>query len=377
MRCDASRRRPGRARSTGPATCMTSGGSTTRRRPSTRSGRPWRPPRHAPDDDRVWLARANLAIHAGRLDEAARWLDACAGAGPMIRSSGGRGSAGPGPPAASTRPDDAWRTCPSTGSRSPRRCPSCAWLAARRGRPDAERAALEALIERVPGDTAALERLAVLAVESGQPARAAELRRRKAEADRDTEGYYRILEGPSPLARAAELAELAGSLGRGFEARGWWALAANELPGRRDRRGRRDPARPSAPDPSPVPRGREPTLAYWIEEDPEALEDQSHPGPARAEADSRSPAPGRVRFPSFRDDAAAAGLRFTFDNGRSPSRQLPETTAGGLGLLDYDGDGWLDVYVVQGGAFPPRTRKPGPIATHRRSPPRNRRPTLP
>ncbi len=31
----------------------------------------------APEDDRVWLGRANLAIRQGAFDEAARWLDAC------------------------------------------------------------------------------------------------------------------------------------------------------------------------------------------------------------------------------------------------------------------------------------------------------------
>ena len=30
-----------------------------------------------PDDDRVWLGQANLAIWSGRFEEAGRWLDAC------------------------------------------------------------------------------------------------------------------------------------------------------------------------------------------------------------------------------------------------------------------------------------------------------------
>ena len=60
-------------------------------------------------------------------------------------------------------------------------------------------------------------------------------------------------------------------------------------------------------------------------------------------------------MPRFNDDAEAAGLRFTFENNTSPGRQMPEASSGGVGLLDYDGDGWLDVYVVQGGLFPPLT----------------------
>ena len=51
----------------------------------------------------------------------------------------------------------------------------------------------------------------------------------------------------------------------------------------------------------------------------------------------------------FRDDAEMVGLRFVFDNGQTPEHLLPETMAGGVGLIDYDGDGWLDVYCVQGG----------------------------
>ena len=53
--------------------------------------------------------------------------------------------------------------------------------------------------------------------------------------------------------------------------------------------------------------------------------------------------------PRFVDDAQAAGLRFTFDNGQTSRHLLPETMSGGVALLDFDGDGWLDVYCVQGG----------------------------
>ena len=43
--------------------------------------------------------------------------------------------------------------------------------------------------------------------------------------------------------------------------------------------------------------------------------------------------------------------------GAATNRQIPETMSGGVGLLDFDGDGWLDIYAIQGGPFPP---PPGP-----------------
>ncbi|HZW33381.1 MAG TPA: CRTAC1 family protein, partial [Isosphaeraceae bacterium] len=77
--------------------------------------------------------------------------------------------------------------------------------------------------------------------------------------------------------------------------------------------------------------------------------------PAPRPADS----PPRARI-AFHDDAVSAGLDFTYHNGESPQHALPETVGGGVAVLDYDGDGWLDVYLVQGGAFPSRSRAQAP-----------------
>ncbi len=64
----------------------------------------------------------------------------------------------------------------------------------------------------------------------------------------------------------------------------------------------------------------------------------------------------------FSDDADAAGLRFVQENGGATGRLIPPvTSSGGVGLIDIDNDGWLDVFVVQGGSFPPdpRSTRPG------------------
>lgn len=61
---------------------------------------------------------------------------------------------------------------------------------------------------------------------------------------------------------------------------------------------------------------------------------------------------------TFRDDAAAAGLKFRYMNGvvGTPSRRMYEFTGGGVAALDYDLDGWIDVCLTQGRTWPPSGR---------------------
>src|SRR6266699_7266052 len=47
--------------------------------------------------------------------------------------------------------------------------------------------------------------------------------------------------------------------------------------------------------------------------------------------------------------SAASGLTWRHENGRSPDYFLPETTGAGCGFLDYDNDGWMDIYLVNSG----------------------------
>ena len=61
----------------------------------------------------------------------------------------------------------------------------------------------------------------------------------------------------------------------------------------------------------------------------------------------------------FEEVAAARGLRFVTNSGRTPRKHQPETMVAGVAVLDYDGDGWLDVYLVNGTALP-ALEKTGP-----------------
>ena len=59
----------------------------------------------------------------------------------------------------------------------------------------------------------------------------------------------------------------------------------------------------------------------------------------------------------FVDRAADAGLNFTYFNGgdpATPGTRMYEFSGGGIGVIDYDGDGFPDVYLTQGCRWPPK-----------------------
>ena len=56
---------------------------------------------------------------------------------------------------------------------------------------------------------------------------------------------------------------------------------------------------------------------------------------------------------SFSEVAVETGLRFRHDAGAAGGLHLPETMGAGVAWIDFDGDGWLDLYLVQSGPFPP------------------------
>jgi hypothetical protein len=46
---------------------------------------------------------------------------------------------------------------------------------------------------------------------------------------------------------------------------------------------------------------------------------------------------------------SASGITWVHDNALSPDRYLPETMGPGCAFLDYDNDGWMDIYLVNSG----------------------------
>jgi len=70
-----------------------------------------------------------------------------------------------------------------------------------------------------------------------------------------------------------------------------------------------------------------------------------------------APAPVNSQGVTFRDVTQHAGIRFVHNNGAFGKKFLPETLGPGVAFIDYDQDGWPDIFLVNGKDWPGHTSK--------------------
>jgi hypothetical protein len=81
--------------------------------------------------------------------------------------------------------------------------------------------------------------------------------------------------------------------------------------------------------------------------------------PSQSAAGPPAPA-GPPNGAHFEDVTRAAGIRFIHNNGAFGKKYLPETLGPGAAFIDYDNDGWQDIFLVNGAPWPGH---PGPATT--------------
>ena len=170
-------------------------------------------------------------------------------------------------------------------------------------------------------------------------------------ANRNNPGLVQRDRGIQTMLRAARLN---ASLARPAEAAGWYAILASTRPGNSEFRQQYAVHREAAADLT-TRNTPESNPARQIDLSMFSLPGNSNATPAVTSVE-KSDKPSSLRFT---DRAADAGIDFSYFNNHDYSSTSPENgmpiyreVGGGVGVLDYDRDGWPDLVFSQGCRWP-------------------------
>jgi hypothetical protein len=161
-----------------------------------------------------------------------------------------------------------------------------------------------------------------------------------------------------------QMSEAHEEMGFPWEAIGWAHVACLLAPDTDWARGKLvRPNRPLDAASAFIPRASQPALAVDLSKYP--LPTWPEQKPDSAVAGSSRPASERMIDGDIRwvDDAAAAGLSFQYFNGTTRAKgpdHIIQANGSGVGVVDFDGDLWPDLYFVQGGLYEQRGRPSNP-----------------
>ena len=164
----------------------------------------------------------------------------------------------------------------------------------------------------------------------------------------------------SDVDKFGRLIEILVEIGRLWEAKAWLSSLGNEI----------NASKLSESTLNAVARVKSSSLPRLVpESDLTSIYDFSDfPGPSFESSAylsdlSLSRPPKRRSTQQFVDEASLVGIDFTYfhsGDSRSSNVRIFESTGGGLGVLDFDRDGWSDIMLTQGEEWPHGQRLPRP-----------------